>query len=149
MDLLAMQSPASPYLQVTQLSKAAVRNMLWTQPIQVVREDSKYLCIAGVRTLQAARAMVPNEEVPVDVISAQDLPISLDTWAGCDFFLKAFGLMCIRDRSILRAAYNFWGKHLLREIAPGYWSKAAIARAAGYSRQHALHARVHHDCEHD
>jgi len=149
MDLLAMQTSASPYLKVTQLSEFAVRCLLWTQPIQAVRQGNKYLCIAGLRTLQAARAMVPNEEVPVDVIRTRCLPIDLETWAGCDLFLKSLGHLFFRDRPILRAAYEILDKTLIRKIAPRHWSKTAFTRAAGYSRQHGFYAKEYHDKKRD
>jgi len=136
-EVMVSQPQGSSYISPSQLSQQAVKLLMITQPIIVIKQNNKYSCVCGLRTLHAAKVnFKPSDKVSVHIIRNSDMNAAQFEWiAHSDVYLKTFINMYMREPDLLARLYNQIGKELIRTIAPKHHLKTQYAKDAGYSRQ--------------
>jgi len=136
-DVIASQSPNSSYISPSQLSKRAVELLLITQPIIVIQQNGKYLCVCGLRTLHATKVTYgSSDSITVHIIQNPEMTADQFAWiAHSDVYLKTFVNMYMREPKLLAKLYDQIGKELIKSIVPRHQLKKQFANDAGFSRQ--------------
>ena len=120
------------------LTLHAVDILLITQPIIVVEEKKKFLCVCGLKSLIAVRThLSPSEEVKVfKLIGSNVNEEELSKVILADWYLKSMLHQYKRnDQGKLAKLYDMLGKNFFQGIAPIHSSKSKFARDLGVSRQ--------------
>lgn len=125
-------------LPAKDLTLHAVDILLITQPIIVVEEHKKFLCVCGLKSLIAVKTHVSSlEEVKVfKLIGSSVSEEELSKVILADWYLKSMLHQYKRnDQGKLAKLYDMLGKNFFQDIAPVHSSKSKFARDLGVSRQ--------------
>ncbi|WP_040881438.1 ParB N-terminal domain-containing protein [Mariprofundus ferrooxydans] len=143
-DAASAQAKLQYAISFTDLSAEAINILLVTQPIIVIKERDRYYCVAGIRTLQAARTRIKSAAtVPATLIPNDQLDDSvLMELTLSDIYLKHFTQLMHRSQGKqLASLFRLLGEQTIRKLAPLHASKTAYSRAIGYSRQKLFYAQ--------
>lgn len=117
-----------------QISELAIRNCLLIHPVVVMRgRHNNYLCIAGLRTLNMAKAILPLETEIQSICIGQTHPDHIRMMMSTDVFVTPL-LFTVKRPQIIGIIYNSIPvQDIIRLLSDRIKTRGKFAKELGYA----------------